>query len=53
MNINLHVMIPGVRGEKSQIMRELLRNAESGQGVVVTMPDGYTFDLILDEVTLP
>lgn len=51
MTLKLTVTVPSTTLEERQtIAREIGRNVVNGQGLIITMPDGYTFSAILDEV---
>jgi hypothetical protein len=51
MSVGLSLSIPGGLEERRLIFSEINRNADSGQGVIITMPDGFSFDAVIDEVS--
>lgn len=47
MKLRLTIDVP-MSADWAQVQRELDRNVESKQGISITMPDGYTFDAVLE-----
>lgn len=48
MKLRLIIDVP-MSADWEQVTRELKRNVENKQGLSITMPDGYTFDAVLDQ----